>query len=513
MKLVTGPIVCSAALVMGLSGVGQAWAGPILPRNATAPVQVANNSNLRTLAEALITAGSYAVPGSEFLTVLGSADLIAITALKVYLYRERIRVFERSLDDPNNGAIDKQLKVIDDLMSKAQDSEAAKRNLHKNQGEDPFFGNFVIDDVALRLPTTVGEIVTGTATLADGESAWVPPAVWKKESFRQSLTGSLSFSAELLPSNDLQITLQDLALTGPTEPLNLPGISETGLNITNFQNGTIIARRQADGVYRLQFSAVGTLTNALYPAADPAVDLANVVGYIIADADGDNLIVKVTSDDTLIVPWPVPANLDPILYTAAQTIFDPTARAISFLNALDGNPGAPVVAAHLEGGTFASIFNGYSHPLMESKYFIDPMSITHEDDDYFFFADTPFRINDGTSDLVAGTFADILLDRTTGDFTSKVTNLVLNSDDSLLKLLFVDKKATYQFMSPVNALYFAGLTEDFSPTLADPVSHPHITLVNHNAPEPATASVLALAAMAWITSQRRRRRANEPRHS
>jgi hypothetical protein len=176
----------------------------------------------------------------------------------------------------------------------------------------------------------------------------------------------------------------------------------------------------------------------------------------------------------------------PIVYSAALPVFDPSTGSISFLNPLTQAPGIPVIAFDDFDLTFHSLISDPMHRLLSSSYYLDPFTISHEDDLFLSFGDVAFDIMDEEGVLLSGRFGDILFDKTSGDFTGAIADLEFTTQGSFLQRLY-GTPSEYQFMSPMNAKYFYALTNGFDTSLAEPVTHPHITLMNHNTiPEPTT---------------------------
>jgi hypothetical protein len=457
-----------------LASVGRVSAAVILTSALLhAPAQA--EDDLETLADALITAASYAVPGSEFLTVLANADLIAITALKVHLNAK----VKEALIEGN----DAKLAVAEDLLSKSQDTEAARRNLHKKQGEDPWSARFVVTTPSFELPTIVGEIASGVAQI-DASSfrtaSWVTPGVWDAESPRQEPTGSVAFQATLLASGDLQVTFDPLSFALPSFPINVPGFSETGVNTSTFPGGTIVARAEADGSYSFDFASLGALVNDLYGSANPALDMASIQGRLYTGQAGEPVSFLVAAEDTLLVPGPKPTAEQPIYYAASRAIYDPDQRSIAFVDPFTGAAGLPVVAIDTFDGDFLSILNGYNGNLSDVPLlFIGDLLVSDETAQRILFAEAAFQLMIGGDLIVSGTLVDIMLDLISGDFLAQTDELVFAMPNHFLAAFF-QVGHEFQLMAPVNALHLFSLTEGFSTALQGDVSHPHITLVNHN---------------------------------
>lgn len=440
--------------------------------------------NLEDLADAVITGGSYAIPGSEFLTVLGNADLIAIALIKVHL---NAKIKEALIDGD-----DKKLAIAQDLMSKAQDTKAAKDNLHKKQGEDPWSARFNITTPGFSLPSSVGETVIGAAEIDSSlfrTASWVVPEVFNTDSPRQDPDGNLSFSATLLGSGDLEVTLTDFSFSLPSFPVNMGGNTETGINLSEYSGGSFIAKDNGDGSFIFDFTTIGTLTNDIYESSNPALDFVNATGRIFAGNTQQPPTILVAAQDTLLVPDPKPIDETPIIYAAAQTSFSPSTRSIRFGDPTTGGQGIPIVAIDTFDGTFESIFNNSTENLIGAALIIDDFLFLNNDGTKVYFGDTAFQIENNSTTMLSGTFTNIYLDLISGLFVGKTTDVQQLIADTILSDFF-GTKHEYQFMSPLNALYFYQLTDEFSGSLTEDVVHPHITFVNQNVPEPATILLL-----------------------
>lgn len=443
-----------------------------------------NAGDLEDLADAAIIGGSYAIPGSEFLTVLANADLIAIALLKVHLNTK----IKEALIEGN----DKKLAIAQDLMSKSQDTKVAKDNLHKKQGEDPWSARFNITSTGFSLPSTVGETVFGTAEIDSSlfrTASWVLPEVFNTDSPRQDPDGSLSFSATLLGSGDLEVALTDFSFSLPSFTVNMGSNTETGINLSEYSGGSFVAKDNGDGNFVFDFSTIGTLTNDIYNLSNPALDFVNANGRIFAGNTQQPPTILVSAQDTLLVPGPKSINESPIIYAAAQTSFSPSTQSIRFSAPTSGGQGIPIVAIDTLNRSFESIFNNSTEDIIGASLMMDDFLLLDNDGAKVYFSDAEFQITKNSTTMLSGVFTNISLDLISGLFVGDTIDVQQLVADSILSDFFGEKHQ-YQFMSPLNALYFYQLTDKFSGLLTEDVIHPHITFVNHNVPEPATVILL-----------------------
>lgn len=438
------------------------------------------------------------IPGSEFLTVLQNSDLIAISVLKAWL---NTKLKEALID---NDA--KKEKIVQDLLSRSQDTQAAKEHLHKKQGEDPWSARFNITTPGFALPTSVGQTTSGTAEIDSSDfriAAWVVPQVWNTVSPQQEPEGSVGFSAMLLPSGDLEIALDAFSFSLPTFPVNVPGHTETGVNVSDYGSGTFVATNEGGGEYSFSFTTLGTLTNDMYDSSNPAIDFAKVEGRMFSGLDG-SVTILVGAQDTLLVPAPKDDGEPPIIYAAAQSSFDPLSQSIQFRDPFTGEPGIPIVAVDTFDGAFGSVLNGFGSLPVGATMLIDDLVIQSRSSTEIVFDDASFEVQFDTTTLVTGDFTDVRLNLINGRFLAQTTDVDVLIPDPLL-LAFYTHLHEYQFMSPLNALYLYQLSEQFSDQLVAPVLHPHITFVNHNVvPEPGATSLFTIGALIAGRTKRRR---------
>jgi hypothetical protein len=278
----------------------------------------------------------------------------------------------------------------------------------------------------------------------------------------------------------------------PSVPLNVPGHSESGTNQATYPAGTFIANKIGDYAYGFKGTSLGTLTNDLYSPANPALEMMRFEGRIDA-SPGLPVRVLITEDDTLLVPGPSRPGDPAISYAASQAWFEAATHSIRFRNPFGTTDGCPIVAVDGSDGTFYSVFNGASDPLIGASLVISPFAITHQDANGVDFADAPFSLDSGSTILAQGTFVGIHLDLVSGDFLANTADVTWAADDPLVAELF-GNPYQYQFMSPMAAMYLYELADNFSAT--EDVDLPELTLVNHNAstPEPATLTLLGLGA-------------------
>ena len=447
------------------------------------------NGDLKTLAEALIVAGEYAVPGSEFLTVLQNADLIAISLLKVML---NTKIKEALIDDD-----DRKLAIASDLLAKSQDTKAARDNLHAKQGEDPWSARFNVTTPGVELPTTVGATISGTAsidTTAFRTASWVVPSALGAPSPRQEPDGSLTFQATLLPSGDLAVQFDALSFALPSFDVALPVASATGVNVSSFPAGTVVATRQADGSFSGRLSALGTLVNDLWPSANPALDMLKAEFRIFPGTGGEPVHFLVAAQDTLLVPSPTPASQSPIAYAPSQVVFDPVAGAVRFVDPFTGSGDLSILALDAADGSFLSLLNGYAGRLPGDPILrLSDLVIRSRSATQIAFDDVEFEVLFGSTLAVSGWLTDISLDLQSFDFLGATDALAFFGPGNALVDLFRTTHV-YQFMSPMAAALLHAATDGLSTSLTAPYLLPEITLVNHNTvPEPASLGLLVLA--------------------
>lgn len=469
---------------------GSVVAGTLVGLLALSPAARANG-DLETLADALITAGEYAVPGSEFLTVLKNADLIAIAALKVAL---NTKVKEALIDGD-----DRKLAIAQDLLAKSQDTKVAKERLHEKQGEDPWSARFNVTTPGFALPTTAGATVSGTATIdttAFRTASWVLPAVLGAPSPRQEPEGTLTFEATLLPSGDLSVRVDALNFGLPGFAVAVPGHTNTGVNLSSFPSGTVIAKREPDGSYSGSLAAPGVLVNDLWPASNPALDLLKAQFRVFPASATEPFRFLVAAQDTLLVPSPTPASQAPIAYAPSQVVFDPGAGAIRFVDPFSGASAIAVLALDAADGSFLSALNGFMGrlPGAPSLRFADLVIRSRSATDVT-FDDVAFELLFDATLAVSGRLTDIRLDLARFDLLGDTADIVFHGPGNALVDLF-RAGHVFQFMSPMAAaLLYAG-TEGLSTALTGPYLLPEITIVNHNSvPEPASIGLIALAGL------------------